>query len=120
MLITGIESPCNRWRVGRSGETLVMVRLVGRPSSLLANSRLRDLIRSILFYLGAQGGGLRHLGHAPKDSLLALEGCVGSSSCHLVDREPRWSPHAGVDFWSFVELQPLGIDYDVPGGVAYP
>ncbi|RWW56325.1 hypothetical protein BHE74_00036965 [Ensete ventricosum] len=89
MLITGIESPCNRR---------------GPPNTLKV-----------------AGGAFRQdLSHAPKDSLLALEGCVGSSSCHIVDREPRWSPHAGVDFWSFVELQPLGVDYDVPGGVAYP
>ncbi|RZR78011.1 hypothetical protein BHM03_00003232 [Ensete ventricosum] len=55
-----------------------------------------------------------------QDSSLVPEGCASSSGRRLVYREPKRSPHAGVDFWSLVELQPPGVCCDVPRGVAYP
>ncbi|RWW52185.1 hypothetical protein BHE74_00041407 [Ensete ventricosum] len=51
---------------------------------------------------------------------LALEKCAGSLGRRLVDRRPEQSPYARVDFWFSVELQPLGVCYDVPERVAYP
>ncbi|RWW48345.1 hypothetical protein BHE74_00045585, partial [Ensete ventricosum] len=51
-------------------------------------------------------------------SILKAYNC--SSGRRLVDWEPRRSPHAGVDFWSLVELQQPGVCCDVLGGVAYP
>ncbi|RWV89057.1 hypothetical protein BHE74_00033641 [Ensete ventricosum] len=54
-----------------------------------------------------------------RDSSLAPKGCASSSRCRLVDQEPWRSPRAGVDFWSLVELQSLGVRCDVPIGVAY-
>ncbi|RZS19428.1 hypothetical protein BHM03_00051836 [Ensete ventricosum] len=54
------------------------------------------------------------------DSSLALEGCVSSLERRLVDRGPEWSPHTGVDFWSLVELQSLGVCYNILERVAYP
>ncbi|RWV89064.1 hypothetical protein GW17_00048808 [Ensete ventricosum] len=56
----------------------------------------------------------------PGNSSLAPEGCASSSGCRLVDREPRWSPHARVNFWSFVELQSLRVCCDIPERVASP
>ncbi|RZS28438.1 hypothetical protein BHM03_00062030 [Ensete ventricosum] len=56
----------------------------------------------------------------PGNSSLAPEGCANSLGCRLVDREPRWSPHARVNFWSFVELQSLRVCCDIPERVAYP
>ncbi|RWW59641.1 hypothetical protein BHE74_00033415 [Ensete ventricosum] len=52
------------------------------------------------------------------DSSLAPEGCANSSGRRLVDREPGWSPHAGV-FWFLAKLQSLEVRCDVPRGVAY-
>ncbi|RWW49145.1 hypothetical protein BHE74_00044729 [Ensete ventricosum] len=55
----------------------------------------------------------------PEDSSLVPEGCASSSGRRLVDWEPGRSPRAGVDFWSLVELQSLGVRCDVLRGVAY-
>ncbi|RRT46420.1 hypothetical protein B296_00046420 [Ensete ventricosum] len=54
----------------------------------------------------------------PEDCSLAPEGCVGSLGHRLVDRELGRSSHVGISFWSLVELQPLGVCCDVPGGQA--
>ncbi|RWW21745.1 hypothetical protein GW17_00014087 [Ensete ventricosum] len=53
------------------------------------------------------------------DSSLVPEGCANSSGRRLVDREPGRSPHAGVNFWSLVELQPLGVRCNVSMRVVY-
>ncbi|RZS01854.1 hypothetical protein BHM03_00031801 [Ensete ventricosum] len=45
--------------------------------------------------------------------------CIGSFERRLVDRGPKRSSHAGVDFWSLVELQSLGVYCDVPKRVVY-
>ncbi|RWW51754.1 hypothetical protein BHE74_00041876 [Ensete ventricosum] len=57
---------------------------------------------------------------ALRDSSLAPEGRANSSRCRSVGRELGQSSHAGVDFWSLVELQLSGVCCDVLGGVAYP
>ncbi|RWW04722.1 hypothetical protein GW17_00032039 [Ensete ventricosum] len=57
---------------------------------------------------------------APEDSSLAPEGCADSFECRLVDRGLGRLTHTRVNFWSLVDLQPLGVCYDVPKRVAYP
>ncbi|RWW43901.1 hypothetical protein BHE74_00050388 [Ensete ventricosum] len=56
----------------------------------------------------------------PEDFSLVPEGCAGSFECRLVDRGLVRLTHTRVNFWSLVDLQPLGVCYDVPERVAYP
>ncbi|RRT54879.1 hypothetical protein B296_00026431 [Ensete ventricosum] len=69
--------------------------------------------------MSSQLGTARWYTWMPGNSSLAPEGCASSSEYRLVDREPRWSPHARVNFWSFVELQSLRVCCDIPERVAY-
>ncbi|RWW54877.1 hypothetical protein BHE74_00038518 [Ensete ventricosum] len=54
-----------------------------------------------------------------QDFLLSPEGCTSSLGHRLVDREPERSSGVVVNFWSLVELQPLGVYCDIPRGIVY-
>ncbi|RRT42428.1 hypothetical protein B296_00057136, partial [Ensete ventricosum] len=81
--------------------------------------------KRILYILHAEAEVSPRLGTLPTyiwtsgDFSLVPEGCASSLGRRLVDLEPGRSPCAGVDFWSLVELQPLGVHYNVSRGVAY-
>ncbi|RZR80276.1 hypothetical protein BHM03_00006271 [Ensete ventricosum] len=111
-----------RWLDRVQARTLESDGVGVRPSD--QHSRLWGRGRGMLYILRTKVEvsprlGAAHVHMDARGFFVGAERCASSSTRRLVNQEPERSPRAGVNFWSLVELQSLGVHCDVPRGVAY-
>ncbi|RWW13502.1 hypothetical protein GW17_00022768 [Ensete ventricosum] len=112
----------SRWLDRVQARTLESDGVGVRPSD--QHSRLWGRGRGMLYILRTKVEvsprlGAAHVHMDARGFFVGAERCASSSTRRLVNQEPERSPRAGVNFWSLVELQSLGVHCDVPRGVAY-